>query len=74
MQQSSMLFQEVGVVVSILLGFAPPSTFFVASSSKVLEIISDVQFLLHYSCYVILLDDGSGAHLIFNLTYINYLM
>ncbi|KAG4907081.1 hypothetical protein JHK86_055565 [Glycine max] len=33
-KQSSMLFQEVGVVVSILPGFAPPSTFFVASSSK----------------------------------------
>ncbi|KAL5194358.1 Bifunctional aspartate aminotransferase and glutamate/aspartate-prephenate aminotransferase [Glycine soja] len=41
-----MLLQEVGVVVSVLLGFAPPSTFFAASSSKVLEIIHDVLFLL----------------------------
>ncbi|KAG4957221.1 hypothetical protein JHK85_043601 [Glycine max] len=41
-----MLLQEVGVVVLVLLGFAPPSTFFAASSSKVIEIISDVLFLL----------------------------
>ncbi|KAH1209948.1 Rho GTPase-activating protein 4 [Glycine max] len=44
--QPSMLLQEVGVVVLVLLGFAPPSTFFAASSSKVIEIISDVLFLL----------------------------
>lgn len=55
LQQPSLLLEEAGAAVSVLLGFAPPSTLPAASSSKVLEIISDVLFSLHYSCYIIFL-------------------
>jgi hypothetical protein len=52
LQKPSILLQEVGAAVPILLGFAPPSTLSASSSSKVLEIISDVQFLLPYLCFI----------------------
>jgi hypothetical protein len=55
LQKPSILLQEVGAAVPILLGFAPPSTLSASSSSKVLEIISDVQFLLPYLCFITLL-------------------
>ncbi|KAG4948996.1 hypothetical protein AAZX31_15G126300 [Glycine max] len=38
-EQPSMLLQEVGAAVSVLLGFAPPSTFSAASSSKLNEVL-----------------------------------
>jgi len=55
LQHPSISLQEVGATVPVLLGFAPPSTLSASSSSKVLEIISNVQFLLPYLCYITLL-------------------
>lgn len=42
MQTGSMLITEVGAAISVLLGFAPPSTLSAASSSKVGRVVIDL--------------------------------